>query len=147
MIGVMTVNLPPPPPQRSDNYIIVVWKKVLPKNTLILDQVQWSLSLLMVSVLRFSCLLMNLKLNNGQKNSMQSAKKNEPKKFYRQDQCNNYSRVPNNGSFLNFGYFLWAPDNSNCFRFSLKVQLKDQFHSRWCQLTSAPPPPHLREVE
>ena len=65
--------------------------------------------------------------------------KNEPKKFYRQDQCNNYSRVPNNGSFLNFGYFLWAPDNSNCFRFSLKVQLKDQFHSRRCQLTSAPP--------
>ena len=69
------INLPPPPPQRSDNYIIVVWKKVLPKNTLILEQVQWSLSLLMVSVLSFSCLLMNLKLNNGQKNSMQSAKK------------------------------------------------------------------------
>ena len=66
--------------------------------------------------------------------------KNEPKKFYRQDRCNNYSRVPNSGSFLNFGYFLWAPDNSNCFRFSLKVQLKDQFHSRRCQLTSAPHP-------
>ena len=69
------IKLPPPPPQRSDNYIIVVWKKVLPKNTLILEQVQWSLSLVMVSVLSFSCLLMNLKLNNGQKNSMQSAKK------------------------------------------------------------------------
>ena len=68
------INLPPPP-QRPDNYIIAVWQKVLPKNTLILEQVQWSLSLLMVSVLSFSCLLMNLKLNNGQKNSMQSAKK------------------------------------------------------------------------
>ena len=139
---------PPPPPQRSDNYIIVVWKKVLPKNTLILEQVQWSLSLLMVSVLSFSCLLMSLRLNNGQKNFHAIGQKMNQRNFI--DKISVITTVESRTMvlFLILAIFFELPITRTVFDFPWRFSWKTNFIVGDASWQAHPTPfPHLREVE